>query len=115
MMINRLIADYRQRIADYETLRDAEQEALRVARKLGDPEHERAARCADIRCCNVLIQLCTKIIKDLEDLRHIPEGFALVPIEPTTKMREAWRSNKDEPLISAPDRQWKAMIAAAGK
>lgn len=68
-MINRLIADYRQRIADHETLRDAEQEALRAARKLGDPEHERAARWAEIRRRNDLIQLCTQIIKDLEDLQ----------------------------------------------
>jgi hypothetical protein len=49
-------------------LRDAEQDALRVARRLSDPEPELAARRAEIRRRNDLIQLCTQIIKDLESL-----------------------------------------------
>ena len=68
MTKEKLIADYHQRQTDHETLRDAEQDALRVARRLGDPESELAARRAEIRRRDDLIQLCTQVIKDLESL-----------------------------------------------
>jgi len=67
-MKEKLINEYHQRLTDHETLRDAEQDALRVARRISDPKSELAARCAEIRRRNDLIQLCTQIIKDLESL-----------------------------------------------
>jgi len=67
-MKEKLINEYRQRLTDHETLRDAEQDALRVARRIGDRESELAVRRAEIRRRNDLIQLCTQIIKDLESV-----------------------------------------------
>lgn len=68
MNIENLINEYRQRLSDHETMRDAEQEALRAARRLGDTDIELATRRAEVRRRNDLIQLCTQIIKDLESL-----------------------------------------------
>lgn len=48
--------------------------------------------------------------------RHIPEGYALVPVEPTRAMREAFHDSYEDyenGHASCPDAQWKAMIAAA--
>jgi len=67
-MKDNLITDYQLRIENHKTLRDAEQEALKAARRLGDPDSELAIRRAEIRRRNDLIQLCTQIIKDLESL-----------------------------------------------
>ena len=67
-MKEKLINEYRQRLTDQETLSDAEQDALRVARRIGDRESELAVRRAEIRRRNDLIQLCTQIIKDLESV-----------------------------------------------
>lgn len=68
MNTEKLINEYRQRLSDHETLRDAEQELLRTARRLGDSDNELAARSAEVRRRNDLMQLCTQIIKDLESL-----------------------------------------------
>jgi|SRR5690554_3719447 len=48
--------------------------------------------------------------------RHIPEGYALVPVEPTRVMRDAFHDSYEDYEngdASCPDAQWKAMIAAA--
>ena len=50
-----------------------------------------------------------------------PEGWQLVPVEPTKAMREAfheaheeWESG-DDGRLDCPDHQWRAMLAAAPK
>lgn len=51
--------------------------------------------------------------EDMYNTRATPLGFKMVPVEPTTEMRKAWRENQGEPAISAPDEQWAAMLDAA--
>jgi len=67
-MKDKLITEYSLRIKDHKILRDAEQDALTAARKLGEPEIELALRRAEVRRRDDLIQLCTQMIKDLESL-----------------------------------------------
>lgn len=47
----------------------------------------------------------------------IPDGWALVPVEPTPDMREAYHRAQEEyeevDGLWSPDHQWKAMLAAA--
>lgn len=47
----------------------------------------------------------------------IPDGWVLVPKEPTPEMREAYHQAQEEcedgGRLWSPDHQWKAMIAAA--
>ena len=53
---------------------------------------------------------------DVVPLYAIPDGYALVPIEPTREMREAFHDSYEDYEngdASCPDAQWKAMIAAA--
>ncbi|HED5621765.1 TPA: hypothetical protein R5E53_005105 [Enterobacter cloacae] len=47
----------------------------------------------------------------------IPDGWVMVPVEPTTDMREAYHQAQEEyeetDGLWSPDHQWKAMLAAA--
>ncbi|OWP50244.1 hypothetical protein [Pseudomonas nitroreducens] len=58
-----------------------------------------------------------KLVAELDtQAGPIPEGFALVPLEPTTEMREAFHNSYElyeDGVDECPDDQWKAMIAAA--
>ncbi|MDR9973478.1 hypothetical protein O7831_22045, partial [Enterobacter cloacae subsp. cloacae] len=49
----------------------------------------------------------------------IPEGWVMVPIEPTADMREAYHQAQaeyeDVDGLWSPDHQWQAMLAAAPK
>ncbi|WNJ77808.1 hypothetical protein RJE46_14320 [Cedecea neteri] len=53
-------------------------------------------------------------------LPAVPEGWVMVPVEPTVEMREAFHIADDEAnsgmhFVYSPDHQWHAMIAAAPK
>lgn len=45
----------------------------------------------------------------------IPEGYALVPIEPTEEMRKAWNRSTDNSESYFSTNSWKAVIAVAQK
>jgi hypothetical protein len=64
----KIIADYRCRINNYDTLLHIETSLLKVARQAQDPAPELAVRRAEIRRLNDLRQLCLQVTKDLEDL-----------------------------------------------
>ena len=47
----------------------------------------------------------------------VPDGWMLVPVEPTPEMRDAYHNAREEyedmDGLYSPDHQWKAMLAAA--
>lgn len=57
-----------------------------------------------------------RAVADAAVAAYVPEGYALVPIEPTTEMREAFNEAQeewDDGGYDSPDHQWAAMLSAA--
>jgi hypothetical protein len=57
-----------------------------------------------------------KLPKAAAQAGQVPVGFALVPLEPTAEMREAFHESYEryeDGVDECPDDQWKAMLAAA--
>ena len=57
-----------------------------------------------------------RAVADAAVAAYVPEGYALVPIEPTTEMREAFNEAQEEwdgGGYDSPDHQWAAMLSAA--
>ena len=64
-------------------------------------------------------KLLLKLSHSIDPLYEIPEGYQLVPIEPTKAMRLAFHDADEEFQegdswkLTSPDHQWKAMLKAA--
>lgn len=61
-------------------------------------------------------ELLTEAMAPVAQAGQVPEGWKLVPLEPTAEMREAFHESYEryeDGVDECPDDQWKAMLAAA--